>query len=268
MKKMGVILTLLLFISPLAGALPAQQLWQLFAEGNNFYQKGDYAQAEQAYRRLIQAGADGASLYYNLGNACFKQKRLGEAIFYWEKARRQSPADPEIEENLRLANLLIVDRIESPPIAYPLRLANRILELISPTQASWLTLALFAAANALFIWHILARRAATSFRTLIGSLITGALFFFFACTLLWKIYDENYHIEGVIVEQKVDVRSGPGTDNITVFTVHEGTKVTVRGTSNGWCQVSLPNGWNGWLEQRTVAVLSQPESAQGGSLRY
>ena len=43
----------------------------------------------------------------------FKQKRLGEAIYYWEKARHKLPADQEIQENLELANLLIVDRIES-----------------------------------------------------------------------------------------------------------------------------------------------------------
>ncbi len=43
-----------------------------------------------------------------LGNACFKQRKLGEAIYYWEKARRQMPADAEVRENLQLANLLIV----------------------------------------------------------------------------------------------------------------------------------------------------------------
>jgi tetratricopeptide (TPR) repeat protein len=255
MKQLGAILVLLLFGSPLSGASPAQPLAKLFAEGNDYYQKGDYAQAEQAYRRLIQAGADGASLYYNLGNSCFKQKRLGEAIYYWEKARKDSPADPDIRENLELANLWIVDRIETPPVAYPVRLLNHALGLISKTQMSWLALALFTATNGLFIWHILARRAAVSSRTLAGSLITGALFLLFGCALAWKIYNDDYRQEGVIVEQKVDVRSGPGTDNITIFTIHEGTKIQVRGTSNGWYQVSLPNGWSGWLEQSAVAIL-------------
>ncbi len=89
---------------------------------------------------------------------------------------------------------------------------------------------------------------------MLGGMIAGALFLLFGCVLAWKIYDDNYRKQGVIVDQKVDVRSGPGADNITIFTIHEGTKVQVRGSSNGWYQVSLPNGWNGWLEQNAVAT--------------
>ena len=50
----------------------------------------------------------------------------------------------------------------------------------------------------------------------------------------------------VVVEQKVDVRSGPGSENIAVFTVHEGTRVQVHASNNGWHQISLRNGWSGW----------------------
>jgi tetratricopeptide (TPR) repeat protein len=255
MKRTVAILILLLFPLLLPAASSNDSLAKLFAAGNELYQKGDYGQAEQDYRALIQAGADSASLYYNLGNACFKQKRLGEAIYYWEKARKKRPADPDIRENLEFANLMIVDRIESPQIAYPVRLLNNTLELVSTSQLGWITLILFAAANAFLIWHILARRRALSPQTLIGSINCGVLFIFFAGALSWKIYVNDYRKEGVIVEQKVEVHSGPGADNLTIFTIHEGVKVQVRESGNGWLQVSLPNGWNGWLPQSAVALL-------------
>jgi tetratricopeptide (TPR) repeat protein len=86
----------------------------VFTQGNSEYQKGNYASAEQYYSRILKSGADSGALYYNLGNACFKQKRLGEAIYYWEKALQKLPADRDIKENLDFASLLIVDRIESP----------------------------------------------------------------------------------------------------------------------------------------------------------
>jgi tetratricopeptide (TPR) repeat protein len=255
MKRTLVILILLLFPLLLPAASTNDSLTKLFAEGNELYQKGDYSQAERSYRTLLQAGVESASLYYNLGNACFKQKRLGEAIYYWEKARKKRPADPDIRENLELANLMIVDRIESPQIAYPVRLLNNMLELVSATQLSWITFVLFVATNGLLIWHILARRRALSSRTLIGSIICGVLFVCFAAALSWKIYVNDYRKEGVIVEQKVDAHSGPGVDNLTIFTIHEGVKVQVRETNSGWLQVILPNGWNGWLPQTAVALL-------------
>jgi len=255
MKRAITILILLLYPLLLPAASPNESLVKLFTEGNEHYQNGDYDQAEQSYRSLLQAGADSASLYYNLGNACFKQKRLGEAIYYWEKARKKRPADPDIRQNLELANLMIVDRIESPAVAYPVRLLNSVLELANTTQLSWITLALFSAASGLFIWHILARHRRILPKTMIGSIACTALFVCFACALSWKIYADDYRKEGVIVEQKVDVRSGPGTDNLTIFTVHEGIKVRVRESNKGWFQVSLPNGWNGWLPQSAVALL-------------
>jgi hypothetical protein len=45
-------------------------------------------------------------VYYNLGNVYFNQKRLGEAIYCWEKALQKMPADRETRGNLELANLL------------------------------------------------------------------------------------------------------------------------------------------------------------------
>jgi len=254
MKRTVVILILLLFPQLLPAASPNDSLAKIFAEGNELYQKGDYGQAEQNYRTLLQAEVDDASLYYNLGNACFKQKRLGEAIYYWEKARKKRPADPDTRENIGLANLMIVDRIESPQIAYPVRILNNALELISTSLSAWIAFFLLAVANGLLTWHILGRRRAVSTRPLIGSIVCGVLFIFFCCALSWKIYAEEYRQEGVIIEQKVDAHSGPGTDNLTVFTLHEGIKVQVRESNNGWLQVSLPNGWNGWLPQAAVAL--------------
>ena len=67
--------------------------------------------------------------------------------------------------------------------------------------------------------------------------------------------DRKYRRQGVIVEQNVDVRSGPGKENITVVTVHEGIVVQVRSESNGWYQISLPNGWSGWLPGSSVRIL-------------
>jgi uncharacterized protein YgiM (DUF1202 family) len=83
----------------------------------------------------------------------------------------------------------------------------------------------------------------------------GLLALLFFCSLGWKVYEQARRQQGIIVEQKVDVRSGPGQENITLVTVHEGIKVSVRGAANGWYQVSLPNGWNGWLPRDSVRIL-------------
>jgi len=40
-----------------------------------------------------------------------------------------------------------------------------------------------------------------------------------------------------------------------VVTVHEGLLLRVQGQTNGWLQVSLPNGWAGWIPSDAVWIL-------------
>lgn len=232
-----------------------ERLAKLFAQGNSEYQKGNYSSAEQYYRQILDSNADSGPLYYNLGNVCFKQKRLGEAIYYWEKAQQKLPGDRDIRENLELANLMIVDRIEVPADPFPLRILARSQELLTITQECWLVLILFISANGLFFAYLVGKNSRYSFPALVSSFVMGFLCIVFAGSLFLKIYEQDYRKKGVVIEQKVDVHSGPGTESITVFTIHEGIKVRVHEFSNGWYQISLPNGWSGWLRQSCIRIL-------------
>ncbi|MBN2244180.1 MAG: tetratricopeptide repeat protein [Acidobacteria bacterium] len=227
----------------------------LFSRGNAAYQKGDFAAAEGQYRRVLDSGFENGPLYFNLGNACFKQKRLGAAIFYWEKAQRLLPSDREIRENLELANLLIVDRIEIPEDPFPFRLLKRIRDLLTIRQESRLVPGMFLASNILFFLYIVLEDSRRALRALTGFFIAGALTALLAGSLAWKIYERDFLRAGIVLEQKVDVLSGPSEENIAVFTIHEGTRVRVHATAGGWHQISLPNGWNGWLPQSAVGIL-------------
>ncbi len=258
MKRYPLILVLLLAcVGPARPEIAPspEALARTFAEANGAYQKGDYGAAELLYRKLLDATVDSGAVYYNLGNICFKQRRLGEAIYYWEKARRKMPGDRDVRENLELANLMIIDRIEVQPAPFPVRMAARFTNLLGIAQESWLVLLLFTTANLLFGFYLLARNWRHAFRALVGMLGALALLLVFGASLGWKIYHGAQNREGVVVEAKADVRSGPGNDNVTVFTVHEGILVQVRGAAGDWFQVSLPNGWSGWVQARALRIL-------------
>jgi tetratricopeptide (TPR) repeat protein len=258
MRRLSLNLRAIVFLSllGLAGGLSATESpGILFAEGNAHYQSGDFAAAERAYQRLLDQGIDSSPVYYNLGNACFKQKKLGEAIYYWEKARRRNPRDSDIRENLQLANLLIVDRIDVPEDPLPIRLVSRAVHLLTVAQESKVVLTLFLAANLFFGIYWLARTPRLASWMMTGGMTATLFLLLFAGSLTWKLYQEEHQREGVVVEQKVDVRSGPGGQNVAVVTVHEGIIVSVRGESNGWYQISLPNGWNGWLPGTALKIL-------------
>jgi tetratricopeptide (TPR) repeat protein len=259
MKKYGRSLSLgILFLAfglcPVSS--PAEtSVAEIFNKGTSAYRNGNFQSAEQYYLQILNSGTENASVYYNLGNACFKQKHMGDAVYYWEKARQMLPHDRDIQENLELANLLLVDRMEAPADPLPVKILGKITGLLTIPQECTILLILFFVANILFFIYLRLGNSRSAFRMLLGCFATGLLFLIVAGSLSWKIYHNSYIKEGIVVEQKVDVRSGPGSENITVFTIHEGIKVRVHQSGNGWHQISLPNGWSGWLPQNNLRVL-------------
>jgi hypothetical protein len=165
------------------------------------------------------------------------------------------PGDADVRENLDFASLMVVDRIETPEDPFPVRIVTDAVHFLTIAQESWISLILFFFANLAFSVSILARRPALGHWAFVTSVTLGFIVLLLVCSLAWKIYEENYRREGVVVEQRVDILSGPSSDYITVVTVHEGIKVRIRGETEDWYQIILPNGWSGWLPKDSMLPL-------------
>lgn len=71
-------------------------------QGNAAYRSGDYALAEQLYRR-----SNDPDSRYNLGNALAKQQKLPEALEAYEAAKQQQPNLPGVDSNIELIKRLL-----------------------------------------------------------------------------------------------------------------------------------------------------------------
>jgi tetratricopeptide (TPR) repeat protein len=93
-------------------AAPQQNGIDTMAMAHQLYESGQYAKAAEAYQQLVDQGYSDAALFYNLGNAYFKQGDIGRAILNYRRAERLHPRDPDTRANLELARSLAVDQIE------------------------------------------------------------------------------------------------------------------------------------------------------------
>lgn len=75
----------------------------LFEKGNEEYAQKEYAKAIESYSQILETGIESSAIYFNLGNAYFKEGNLGYAILYYSKAKRMAPADQAIRHNLEFA---------------------------------------------------------------------------------------------------------------------------------------------------------------------
>ena len=107
MKQYNIIFFALLFT--------ASSLWaQTKAQADSAYINKDYAQAIEIYESLLQDGESG-EIYYNLGNAYFKQDELGRAILNYERALLLQPGNADVSANLDIARAKTIDKVNPNP---------------------------------------------------------------------------------------------------------------------------------------------------------
>jgi len=219
---------------------------EIFSKAGDAYEAGNYQEAAAGYARILDYGLRDPRVYYNLGNAYFKMGRLGAAILNYERALRLNPADREARDNLELARGQIRDRVAEPEVQYPLRVLLGLLDSVTADVVAALFLAFYIVAGG-FLGALPLTRSSVARRGLAyGALASGIVAVVFGAGLFLKVREATA-VRAIVMEDKVDVRSGPAEDNTVLFTVHEGTRLEVRNHLGGWYQVSLPNALSGWI---------------------
>ncbi|MCR5841520.1 MAG: BatD family protein [Bacteroidales bacterium] len=239
----------LLLLLP-AHAVSAQQhaADSLWTAGVTAFTDGDWAGAAGAWSAIRELGIESPELYYNLGNACFKQDDLAHAILNYERALKLDPSYSDARFNLEFAQGFVQDKIEAVPEFFLEVWGRKICWLLPSDTWATLFLLLFAAALGCVLLFLLGRSVAarkTGFICGIVALVIALLCLDFA---FWQRTD--YHkADGAIITRPVTtVQSSPGRDSAKdLFVLHEGTKVKVLDSVGDWRNIELADGRQGWL---------------------
>jgi tetratricopeptide (TPR) repeat protein len=238
-----------------AHALSREEAARLFAAGNDFYAAGKYEEAAAQYRQIADQGFRSEAVHFNLGNALFKLNRLGPAILEYERAARLAPLDEDVQANLQYARTLTADKASEGGARTTTFFMERLLELTSADQDAAFFVGAWLAAGALGIVWILARGGRWRRVAITGWIVLAIPLAISGASLAIKTYRAATLQEAVVLRARVDVLSGPGDDNTTLFTVHEGLRVEVRDRQGTWARVTLDNGLSGWVPSDTLEAI-------------
>ncbi len=238
-------------VSPIpAFATPPSAVAQVgfYEAGNRLYQEGAFEEALASYLRLEEAGFESGEVYYNIGNTYFKLGDVAQSILYYERARRLLPGDQDVQANLDLARSLTVDEIEPLPRFWLFSAVEWWVGLLPRTLLIALVAASYLVGTGVVLLLILKRGAPMALWGGRIALASGAVFLLFGLNLAVREFELGRAQEAVVLQPQVDVLSAPLDDEtLTIFTVHEGTKVRIDRLSEEWAEVVLEDGRVGWV---------------------
>ncbi len=220
-------------------------------DGNKAYSEGKYEDAVIHYLIIIENDVESGELYFNLGNAYYKLDEIGKSIYYYEKALNFIEGDEALEQNLKIAQLKIIDKIEPIPKLFIFEWIDGIIRILSIENWGWLTLILFIFMAIIFsVYLLLTKRVLFQFSWIFLILFSISIIIFTSRIYLF----ESYHF-GIIFEKKIAVTSEPNLGASEVFILHEGTKIKINRKLHDWLEISIADGKTGWCKSNSIGVI-------------
>jgi tetratricopeptide (TPR) repeat protein len=223
-----------------------------FFAGNQAYAGGNYDAAIRAYDSVLASGQESGGLFFNLGNAFFKDGQLGRAIASYERARRLLPRDPDVQANLQYAREQAgVEQAERPlwkRLAFPFA-----------TRANGTELAVLASLCWVALWVVLTvRLLVPRLRVGLGraAAVAAACYLALAGSLGLRLAELELRDAAVVTAAgETQVRFEPSPTGTEHFPVAAGTTLDVTEERDGWLQVRRDDGRRGWIPAGAVERL-------------
>ncbi len=219
---------------------------------NAFYAEGNYAAAAAEYEAILANDKVSTDIYFNLGNAYYKTDKIAAAILNYEKALKLKPDNEDAIFNLAMANKKTIDKIERLPDLFIGSTWKNLVTSKTVNDWAWYSIGLVFLAALFFIGYLLMQQA---FIKKIN--FYAGIFFLLTSLFSWLMAAQHQGIvnessEAIIFASTITVQSEPNENAEKLFTLHEGTKVSLLEENDGWSKVKLPNGNVGWISTESL----------------
>lgn len=224
-----------------------------YGKANAAYESGKYEQATRLYLKSFEEGQASEELFYNLGNAYFKQQNHGEAALWYRRALILNPRMPEPRQNL----LTVKNRVgllDFEPKGIDQTIARfRESELVALlTACVWLTL--LCLASLLFVKGL---RPWRSLLIIATCLLAGLSIVSY---LGLDIYRNRIAIDhrAVITATDAIAQTSPVPDANTVTELPPGSEIRIVTASGPWQYIDIPGELRGWVKTEALTPLWPP----------
>jgi tetratricopeptide (TPR) repeat protein len=245
------ILTIIIIL--LSGIVFGQE--SKMAEANNLYIAEQYEKAIVAYKEILSSGKESADLYYNLGNAYYKDGDYNNAILNYERAKLLSPNDEDIDFNLKMANQHVVTSIEPLPQPFLKKWKASVVNMHSADSWARISIVAFLFFLGMLGLYVFGKSTAVKKFSFIAGIVL--IVFSLSAFSFASAQHKNQKIReyAIVFNPRVTVKSAPSETSTDLFLIYEGLKVQIIDNSGSWTEVRLLDGNQGWLPTSSIVVI-------------
>ncbi len=224
-----------------------------FSLANEYYEQKKYANAIETYQVILESGVESAALYFNLGNAYFKEGDLGHAVLYYLRAKRLDPSDEDIRHNLQFAQQFSSVKMEGVQLN-PIQ--SFFVSLVDPYPLevlAWLSSGLFI----LFLVLLVVRYGLGTVGISVRVLTAFSLVLLVGSVGLTTLkYRHDYLTRrAVIITEEAPVQTGPSDQSDLELQGAPGLVVEILDESGDYLNVLFENKRRGWIKRDYLAVV-------------
>jgi tetratricopeptide (TPR) repeat protein len=192
-----------------------------------------FTHAAQLYEKLLESNFISGQIYYNLGNAYYRQGMSGRAILHYRKAEKLLPRNADIKTNIGLLKSDFKDKEAMRQAPEILKIAYFWYFFLNLNEITNITIYMYLAFMASILSVIVIRLQ--WFKRI--SIIMASCLLVLTISLGLKAHNQ-YSIErGVVIADECKIRYGPGEEYEPKFEIHEGAEVKIEDERNKWYKV-------------------------------
>lgn len=220
------------------------------------YREGNFIESIKLYEAKIaefkQKNQESAELYYNLGNAYFRDNKIAKAIVNYERALLLDPGDSDARHNLRYARTKIEDKIDSADNFFVNQWIRSLQNLYSANGWAIIGIVLFI----LLIVAIGAYMISTQIQIRKASFYIGIVLLSFVIIANVFAFKQKNKVAnrstGIVMSASVSIYTSPDAHSQELFRLHEGSKVRIKREEGNWFEIVIANGSVGWLQKKNI----------------
>jgi tetratricopeptide (TPR) repeat protein len=218
--------------------------------GNEAYAAGNYGAAIAAYEAALEAGADGADLWFNLGNAFYRAGEHGRAVLAFERVLRRDPGASDARDNLELVRSQTEAAQVQPREAFVGRVGSR----VDPDAAAAALVVCWSLACTAWLLRRLARGHAARLACTIALavLLAGTAAATATAAATWHVRAAG---QAIVVEAGSVLRA-PEPSAPQIFAAPEGIRLVSDRRIGDWAHVRLGER-EGWIEARHLEPIDR-----------